>query len=139
MENYTEHLSAAIAAALDAGRAIMAIYNAPDTDWEVERKADNSPLTRADREAHAIIARRLTEATPYPLLSEEGSHAAYADRSAWATLWVVDPLDGTKEFIKRNGEFTVNIALVDGVSPVAGVVYVPATDTLYFGALDAGA
>lgn len=139
MENYTEHLSAAIAAALDAGRAIMAIYNAPDTDWEVERKADNSPLTRADREAHAIIARRLTEATPYPLLSEEGSHAAYADRSAWATLWVVDPLDGTKEFIKRNGEFTVNIALVDGGTPVAGVVYVPATDTLYFGAQDAGA
>lgn len=139
MENYTAHLSAAIAAALDAGRAIMAIYDAPDTDWGVERKADNSPLTRADREAHAIIARRLTEASSLPLLSEEGSHAPYAERSAWATLWLVDPLDGTKEFIKRNGEFTVNIALVHEGEPVAGVVYAPATDTLYFGAQGAGA
>lgn len=139
MENYTAHLSAAIAAALDAGRAIMAIYDAPDTDWGVERKADHSPLTRADREAHAIIAQRLTQATPYPLLSEEGSHAPYADRSGWETLWVVDPLDGTKEFIKRNGEFTVNIALVHEGTPVAGVVYVPATDTLYFGAESFGA
>ena len=130
MENITSYLSVALGAALDAGRAILSVYNAPDADWEVERKADNSPLTRADREAHTLIARRLAEQTPFPLLSEEGSHAPYAERSAWTTLWVVDPLDGTKEFLKRNGEFTVNIALIDGGRPVGGVIYVPVTDTL---------
>lgn len=119
-------------AAIEAGQAIMEIYNDPAADWQVERKADNSPLTLADRRAHGVIARVLGQ-TPYPLLSEEGAHAPYGERRLWHTLWVVDPLDGTKEFIKRNGEFTVNIALVHEGTPVMGVVYAPAQGLLYWG------
>ena len=138
MENTKDLLCLAVGAAVEAGRHIMAVYDAPESQWEVERKADDSPLTRADREAHAAIAARLV-GTGLPLLSEEGRHQPYDERSAWERLWVVDPLDGTKEFLKRNGEFTVNIALVDEERPVAGVVYVPATATLYFGAEGLGA
>lgn len=122
----------AVSAAVKAGEAIMDVYAAPADGWEVERKADDSPLTLADRRAHAVIADALA-ATPYPLLSEEGAHADYSVRSAWPTLWVVDPLDGTKEFIKRNGEFTVNIALVHEGAPVLGVVYVPVPRVVYWG------
>lgn len=104
-------LQTIIDAAIRAGQAIMSIYTHPDTDWEVERKADNSPLTLADRKSHAVIAEALKH-TPYPVLSEEGEHLPYEVRQQWETLWVVDPLDGTKEFLKRNDEFTVNIALV---------------------------
>ncbi len=131
-------LEAAIAAALDAGKCIMEVYTSPETDWEVERKADNSPLTLADRKAHAAIV-ALLGGTPFPILSEEGAHAPYAERKAWRRLWVVDPLDGTKEFLKRNDEFTVNIALVEDGAPLAGVIYVPATDVLYFGVVGDGA
>ena len=138
MENTKDLLCLAVGAAVEAGQHIMAVYDAPESQWEVERKADDSPLTRADREAHAAIAARLS-GTGLPLLSEEGRHQPYDERSAWGRLWVVDPLDGTKEFLKRNGEFTVNIALVDEGRPVAGVVYVPATATLYFGAEGLGA
>lgn len=113
-------LQIALSAAVEAGEAIMKIYTHPDLDWEVERKADNSPLTLADRRSHAVIAQAL-DMTPYPLLSEEGCHEDYAVRKQWETLWICDPLDGTKEFIKRNGEFTVNIALVKGGVPVMGV------------------
>ncbi len=127
-----------IAAALDAGRAMMRIYTDPEADWQVERKADNSPLTLADRQSHAVIARAL-EDTPYPLLSEEGVHLPYAERQAWKELWVVDPLDGTKEFLKRNDEFTVNIALVREGRPVMGVIYVPAKYRLYWGTEQGGA
>lgn len=130
-------LQKVIAAALSAGRAIMEVYTHPDTDWEVERKADNSPLTIADRKAHAIIAEALAD-TPYPLLSEEGAHQPYAERRKWHTLWVVDPLDGTKEFLKRNDEFTVNIALVTDGRPVMGVIYAPALHRLYWGEADNG-
>lgn len=133
MKPKAQQLMTAVRAALRAGEEIMAIYTHPETDWEVERKADNSPLTLADRRAHAAIA-SLLEGTPWPLLSEEGAHAPYADREGWDTLWVVDPLDGTKEFLKRNGEFTVNIALVHAGVPVAGVIYVPVRDVLYVGA-----
>lgn len=127
-----KHLDTAVRAAIAAGEAIMQVYEDPGTDWEVERKADNSPLTLADRRSHEVIMRHLA-ATPWPVLSEEGAHAPYAEREAWPVLWIVDPLDGTKEFLKRNGEFTVNIALVENGRPVAGVIYVPVSRTLYVG------
>lgn len=125
-------------AALQAGRAIMDIYGRADSTWQVERKPDNSPLTLADRESHRIIARSLGR-TGIPLLSEEGAHSPYATRCKWDRLWVVDPLDGTKEFLKRNGEFTVNIALVEDGHPVMGVIFAPARLRLWWGARDAGA
>ena len=116
----------------------MEIYAAPETEWEVETKADHSPLTRADREAHAAISAALAP-EGLPLLSEEGAHEAYDVRSTWRELRTVDPLDGTKEFLKRNGEFTVNIALVADGSPVMGVIYVPVRRTLCFGIVGEGA
>ena len=125
-------------AAVKAGQAIMEVYESPETDWEVERKADNSPLTLADRKAHAVICGYLCE-TPFHILSEEGRHADYAERKDVETMWIVDPLDGTKEFLKRNGEFTVNIALVAQGHPVAGAIYVPARRQLYTGIVHAGA
>lgn len=125
-------LSTAIRAAIDAGRDIMAIYDDPTADFGIERKADNSPLTRADKAAHACIMTFL-QPTGIPVLSEEGAHMPYDVRRTWHRLWIVDPLDGTKEFIKRNGEFTVNIALVEDGTPVIGVIYVPVKHELYFG------
>ena len=116
----------------------MQIYTHPDLDWQVERKADNSPLTLADRESHRVIAEAL-ESSPYPLLSEEGAHLPYDERKDWRTLWIVDPLDGTKEFLKRNDEFTVNIALVTDGVPVLGVIYVPAKNRLFWGEKGQGA
>lgn len=114
----------AIRAALEAGKDIMAIYDDPAADFGIERKADNSPLTRADKAAHARIMSFL-EPTGIPVLSEEGAHLPYEERRHWRRLWIVDPLDGTKEFVKRNGEFTVNIALVEDGKPVMGVIYRP--------------
>lgn len=131
-------LSIAIQAAGAAGKEIMDIYNDPKADFGIELKADNSPLTIADKKAHQVIARMLA-ATHIPILSEEGAHLDYDVRKAWRCLWMVDPLDGTKEFIKRNGEFTVNIALIELGAPILGVVYVPATATLYFGDTSEGA
>ena len=128
----------AIDAALQAGKAILSVYDDPVSDFQIERKADNSPLTIADRMAHETIS-RLLGGTPYPMLSEEGKHLPYEERKTWETLWIVDPLDGTKEFIKRNGEFTVNIALVRGGVPVMGVIYVPVKKDLYFAAEQVGA
>ena len=121
----------AITAALEAGRDILGIYNDPKQDFGIERKADNSPLTLADKAAHRRIMQHL-DPTGIPVLSEEGAHQDYAKRCAWKTLWIVDPLDGTKEFIKKNGEFTVNIALVTEGTPVMGVIYVPVLGDLYF-------
>jgi len=128
-------LDVAIPAALEAGRAILAVYE--DAACTVEIKADNSPLTCADRASHEVISRYLNQ-TPYPVLSEEGRSVPFSERKAWNPLWIVDPLDGTKEFIKRNGEFTVNIALVENGLPACGVIYVPVTGVLYFGARDVG-
>lgn len=122
------YLQTAIAAAIDGGRAIMEVYA---TDFDVIVKEDESPLTIADKNANAIINTYL-ERTDIPIISEENKQAAYSERKNWKRCWIVDPLDGTKEFIKRNGEFTVNIALVDDGSPVLGVIYVPVTKTLYF-------
>lgn len=127
-----EYLHIAIAAAIKAGEAIMDIYESPQAEWQVEQKSDQSPLTLADRRSHEIIAAAL-EATAIPVLSEEGSKVDYAERRHWQTLWVVDPLDGTKEFIKRNGEFTVNIALVRDGEPLAGIIFVPVSRVLYCG------
>lgn len=135
--NISETLHLAVEAAIRAGEAIMEVYTSPTTDWEVERKADNSPLTLADRRSHAVIAPAL-ETTGIPVLSEEGAHLPYEERCHWRTLWIVDPLDGTKEFLKRNGEFTVNIALVADAVPVLGVIFVPVTRVLYIGS-EAGA
>jgi 3'(2'), 5'-bisphosphate nucleotidase len=129
-------LDVAIPAALEAGQAILAVYG--EGACEVERKADNSPLTCADRASHDVITGFLRR-TPYQVLSEEGRDVPHAERKGWDPLWIVDPLDGTKEFIKRNGEFTVNIALVQGGAPVCGVIFVPVTGALYFAAEGVGA
>lgn len=107
-------------------------------EFEVETKADNSPLTLADRDAHKAISGVLA-GTGLPVLSEEGSHIHYHQRKDWQQYWLVDPLDGTKEFIKRNGEFTVNIALIESGRPVLGVIYVPVTGVLYYACRQTGA
>jgi len=129
---------AVIAIARRAGDAILAIYDGPEFD--VETKEDQSPLTAADRAAHAIIDRELRALTPtIPVLSEEGADVPVAERRQWSRFWLVDPLDGTKEFIKRNGEFTVNIALIEGERPVWGVIHAPALGMTYAGVVGAGA
>lgn len=136
--NYKEYAEVAIRAAIEAGKAINSIYDDPDSDFGVEMKSDNSPLTVADKKAHAVIVSFL-EKTGLPVLSEEGAMTPYSERKDWKLMWIVDPLDGTKEFIKRNGEFTVNIALVENSVPVAGVIYVPVKKTLYWGVYGEGA
>jgi len=127
-------LSIIIPASIDAGKAILEIYK---TDFDVEYKDDKSPLTLADKKANEIIVSGLKE-TGIPVLSEEGRNIPYSERKAWSRLWIVDPLDGTKEFVKKNGEFTVNIALVENQSPVMGVVYAPFLDVLYVGVICGG-
>jgi len=122
--------------AYQAGQAIMEIYNSED--FNVEVKGDGSPLTRADKAAHMVIAEGLEKHFPeIPVLSEEGKNIPYEKRKSWRTFFLVDPLDGTKEFIKRNGEFTVNIALIEEGNPIAGVVYAPVLDTMYAAEIDA--
>jgi 3'(2'), 5'-bisphosphate nucleotidase len=129
--NNNELLITAINAAIAGGVEILEVYH--NEEAIVELKDDNSPLTQADSRSNDAIEAKLAT-TGIPILSEEGKSIAYADRSNWQTLWVVDPLDGTKEFIKRNGEFTVNIALVQNGTPILGVVYVPVAKDLYFAA-----
>lgn len=119
--------------ALEAGAAIMDVYDS--MDFSVEYKKDDSPLTRADKIAHAIITEKLAT-TNLPVLSEEGRAIPFEERKHWNYFWLVDPLDGTKEFIKRNKEFTVNIALVQDHRPVLGVIYAPALKWLYWSDLD---
>lgn len=133
-----ELLEIARQAALEAGAVIMKIYTDPSQDFGIEKKSDNSPLTLADKNAHLCIMRYLGE-TGIPVLSEEGQHLPFCERRNWHRLWVVDPLDGTKEFIKKNGEFTVNIALVEDGAPVMGVIYIPVTGILYYGISGVGA
>ncbi len=117
----------AIKAALKAGEAIMDVY---ETVFDIEYKNDKSPLTEADKKANDIINSFLVP-LKIPIISEENKQTDYSIRKNWETCWVVDPVDGTKEFIKRNGEFTVNIALISKGIPVLGVIYVPATKTLF--------
>lgn len=127
-------LKTAIEAALLAGEKIMQIYA---RDFEVEYKDDASPLTAADQAANAVIVDLLNQ-TPIPIISEENKQLPYSERTAWNRCWIVDPLDGTKEFIKKNDEFTVNIALVDHGKPVMGVILVPAENTLYYAIVEEG-
>ena len=129
-------LTTAITAALQAGKAILEIYHSGAFDIEI--KGDNSPLTNADTASHNVIMSYLTK-TNIPVLSEEGRDIPYKERKAWKQLWIVDPIDGTKEFIKRNGEFTVNIALIENNRPLMGVIFVPVTGELYFSAKEMGA
>ena len=120
-----------------AGSVILEVYGA---DPGTTKKADDSPLTLADLRAHTLIAHALRALTPdLPVLSEEDAGTPWEERSGWSRYWLVDPLDGTKEFLSRNGEFTVNIALVSDHVPVLGVVYVPVTETLYTGIVGHGA
>jgi len=134
----TELLHSVVTLAQLAGAKIMEIY-ATD-DFTVQKKDDNTPLTKADMAAHHTIVAGLS-ALPsnYPILSEESSHVPYQERIQWQCYWLVDPLDGTREFIKRNGEFTVNIALIEAHRPILGVVYVPVTQVLYYACRDYGA
>ena len=126
--------------AKQAGDAIMTIYTDENEDFGISKKADNSPLTKADLLSNDVITKGLKELAPeIPILSEESKQTEYAERSGWSRFWLVDPIDGTKEFIKRNGEFTVNIALIDGSKPVMGVVHAPARTTTYWGAEGSGA
>lgn len=123
-----ELLQKAIQAALQAGQEILKIY---EQDFAVEHKADESPLTQADLASNRVIVDFLKN-TQIPIISEEMQQEKYALRKDWARFWLVDPLDGTKEFVNRNGEFTVNIALIENGTPVLGVIYAPCLKWLYF-------
>jgi 3'(2'), 5'-bisphosphate nucleotidase len=126
-------LSDIVRIAEKAGEKVLEIYHSKDINWEVEAKADDSPLTIADREANKIICDELEKLYPeIPIISEENKEVPYETRKDYQLFWLVDPLDGTKEFIKRNGEFTINIALVEGNRSVLGVVYAPVLGTCYF-------
>lgn len=128
--------------ALDAGNSILEIYQRYifNRQLKIEKKADKSPLTEADIKAHSIIAASLKKLTPdVPIFSEEGAQPKFSERKNWDYYWLIDPLDGTKEFIHKNGEFTVNIAFINHHRPVLGVVYAPATDALWYGAEQSGA
>ncbi len=127
-------LKIAINSSLKGGMEILKVYS---SDFEVEHKQDKSPLTLADKNCNDVIEEEL-EKTNIPILSEEGSKIEYELRKEWEYFWLVDPLDGTKEFIKRNGEFTVNIALMYKNKPIMGVIYVPVKHELYFGMKDLG-
>ncbi len=122
-------LFVALRATARAFPEILSVYRGSFT---VDIKADSSPVTEADRRSNRIITEELSQHSPYPILSEEGRSIPFAERGGWQRFWVVDPLDGTKEFVKRNGEFTINIAFVEGIVPVLGVVYAPLPDLLYF-------
>ena len=129
--NFNELLKKAINASIKGGHAIMEVY---DSEFTVEHKDDKSPLTLADKNCNKVIESFLIN-TKVPILSEEGANISYDERKEWDYSWLVDPLDGTKEFIKRNGEFTVNIAMIHDGNPIMGVIYVPVKEELYF-ALD---
>lgn len=130
-------LDATIDIARRAGREILDVYG---TDFESTTKADDSPLTQADLRAHRLIVAGLSALEPrLPVLSEESAEIPWTQRQGWKRYWLVDPLDGTKEFVSRNGEFTVNIALIEGHRPAMGVVHIPVSDTTYSGIPGVGA
>lgn len=135
--DYTALVSEVCDIAREAAEKILRVY---DTDFAIEHKDDLSPLTKADMAAHDCIVKRLKALTPdLPILSEESAEVDYATRSQWNAYWLVDPLDGTREFIKRNDEFTVNIALIERHEPVLGVVQVPVTGVCYSASANHGA
>ncbi len=127
-------LGIGLRSSLLAGDAVMRVYK---SDFDVTLKSDQSPITEADRRSHEILMEQLGD--EIPVLSEEGSQITYEERKEWNLFWLIDPLDGTKDFIKRNGEFTVNVALIEHHSPVAGIVYLPAKEILFFGGRGFGA
>ena len=133
----SELLESVVAIARRAGHEILDVYG---TDFETRSKSDDSPLTEADLRAHRLITAELAQLSPQlPVLSEEAADIAFDVRRQWDRYWLVDPLDGTKEFVSRNGEFTVNIALIEGHRPVLGVVHIPVSDTTYSGIPGMGA
>ena len=133
-------LNAVISIAEQAGAAILTIYQKDSTAFNITDKADNSPLTAADLASHQLIVNALQALTPeLPVLSEEAADISWNIRKTWQRYWLVDPLDGTKEFIKRNGEFTVNIALIEDGEPVLGVIFAPVLDKTYYAAKGEGA
>ena len=129
----SKKLQIAIKTSLLAGEKILEIYHSDQLEAEV--KKDNSPLTKADKVSHNTIVKELSK-LGIPILSEEGAEIDSSIRRRWSKFWLIDPLDGTKEFIKKNGEFTVNIALVENQVPILGVVYTPVTKELYFAEKD---
>ena len=134
---YGIQISELLAATKRAGEVILEVYA---RDFEVEYKGDDSPLTEADKAGNAAIMEFLSGSyADIPVISEENKPEDYAVRKDWERFWLVDPLDGTKEFIKKNGEFTVNIALIENGVPVLGVVYRPTTDTFHLGVVGEGA
>ncbi len=137
MNNIQQYLDHVIAISKQAGAAIMKVYA---TDFSVECKSDESPLTQADLASHDVIVQALKLMTPdIPVLSEESEQIAAEVRNSWAVYWLIDPLDGTREFVKRNGEFTVNIALIKNHISVLGVVYAPVNELLYYAVAGQGA
>jgi 3'(2'), 5'-bisphosphate nucleotidase len=133
-----DHLLTALLASREAGLAILDVYK---QEFDVSYKEDRSPLTLADQRSHDIIVDHLTDLSKksLPILSEEGKDIPFEQRRAWEDFWLIDPLDGTKEFIKRNGEFTVNIALIYQHRPVLGVIYAPVNNIFYFASEGLGA
>ena len=132
-----ELLDPVIQIAYQAGKVIMEVY---DAGFSIEQKSDQTPVTEADKAANSCIESRLKELTPHlPILTEEAKPTPFSERQIWPRYWLIDPLDGTREFIKRNGEFTVNIALIDGDESVMGVVYAPVIGVLYYAAKGQGA
>src|SRR6476469_6554345 len=127
-------INLSVEAAIEAGKKILEVYQ---HDFTVETKTDNSPLTEADQQAHCTI-KNILQHSGLPILSEEGKQIPYKERKHWEEFWLVDPLDGTKEFIKKNGEFTVNVALIKNGVPVMGVVYVPVTGVIYVASEESG-
>ena len=131
---YKIHMEVIRQIAWQAGKEVLSIYNDADFSKVVDFKNDNSPLTLADKASHEVIEKGLKETYPeLPVISEEGREITYEERRDWPYFWLVDPLDGTKEFMNRNGEFTVNIALIKNRKPVLGIVYAPVTNALYEG------
>jgi 3'(2'), 5'-bisphosphate nucleotidase len=126
-----------IALAKEAGQHILRIYRSDSFD--VQLKTDHSPLTAADLKSHQVLIDGLRQISDLPVLSEEGAAISWTERQAWSQYWLLDPLDGTKEFLKKNGEFTVNVALIDKGNPILGVVYAPDLELLYYGAVGLGA
>jgi len=129
-------LDLAIEAAEQASKAILNVYHSHD--FQAELKGDNSPLTLADKRAHEVITSSL-QSSDLPIVSEEGKSIPFETRKHWEYFWMVDPLDGTKEFLKRNGEFTVNIALIHYNKPILGVVAVPVSGDVFYGTIETGA
>lgn len=135
---YFQFIKIFMRSAAQAGKEVLSIYN--EDDYDVKLKGDNSPLTRADIASHQIIKEKLTSAFPnLPLMSEEGKDIPYEERSTWDKYICIDPLDGTKEFIKKNGEFTLNLALIKKNKAIVGLIYIPVKDILYFGGKEIGA